>query len=157
MFVRLDQLVYTVTQFPEITGVNLQLDGVPVTTFSSEGLELPVPLRRDDSYDQLPAIFIDSPAWGGTLANPAHVHGLSNVFEAQFKIELDDASGALLAGVVAMASCGTGCWGTFESEIPYTVSEPQWGTLRAYEPSAKDGTPVNVVEYRVRLVPRAGN
>ena len=29
-----------------------------------------------------------------------------------------------------MATCGTGCWGTFDVRIPYSVSKAQWGTLR---------------------------
>ena len=39
-----------------------------------------------------------------------------------------------------MASCGTGCWGTFDVTIPYAVGQPGWGTLQVYEPSAKDGS-----------------
>lgn len=153
MFVRLTQLVYTATQFPSVTGVKIKLNGEPVTTFSSEGIELLNPMRRSDSLDQLPAIFIDSPAWGATAQSPLLVSGIANVFEAQFRIELLDSSGNSLADASAMATCGTGCWGEFAERIVYTIAETQWGTLRIYEPSAKDGSPTNVVEYRVRLTP----
>jgi len=153
MFVRLTQLVYTATQFPGVTGVKIELDGEPVTTFSSEGIELLNPMRRGDSLDQLPALFIDAPAWGATAQSPLQVSGMANVFEAQFRIELLDSRGNSLADATAMATCGTGCWGEFSELIVYSVAETQWGTLRVYEPSAKDGSPINVAEYRVQLTP----
>ena len=153
MFVRLTQLVYTATQFPGITGVTLELEGEQLTTFSSEGLELLNPMRRSDSRDQLPAILIDAPAWGEAAQNPMQVSGIANVFEAQFRIQIIDAQGTTLFDSDVMATCGTGCWGDFSESIPYSVTELQWGTLRAYELSAKDGAPTNVVEYRVQLTP----
>ena len=52
-----------------------------------------------------------------------------------------------------MATCGTGCWGTFKESIAYDVAKAQWGTLRVFEPSARDGAPINVTEYRVWLTP----
>jgi len=52
-----------------------------------------------------------------------------------------------------MATCGTGCWGTFDVTIRYNVSKAGWGTLRVFEPSARDGSPVHVTEYPVWLTP----
>jgi hypothetical protein len=153
MFVRLTQLVYTSTQFPDIRGVSLSIDGEPVTTFSSEGIELLSPMRRSDGFDQLPAIFIDSPAWGASVQNPLHVQGLANVFEAQFRIQILNASGDILADSAVMATCGTGCWGEYSVNIAYSIAEAQWGTIRAFEPSPKDGSPINISEYRVWLSP----
>lgn len=48
MRARLAQLVYTVTRFPTIDAVALQLDGAPVEVLSSEGLVLDSPQARDD-------------------------------------------------------------------------------------------------------------
>ena len=156
---RLAQVVYTLTQFPTVTAVSFELDGQPVTTFSGEGVVLDNPVGRTDYTDQLPAIWVDRPAWGAAIGNPARVVGLANVFEATFRVAIDDnppgtRSPQILADVQAMASCGTGCWGTFDVTIPYTVGTAHWGTLRVYEPSAKDGTPVNVTEYPVWLTPK---
>jgi hypothetical protein len=54
-----------------------------------------------------------------------------------------------------MATCGTGCWGSFKTDVPYTIGKAQYGTLRVFDLSAKDGTPENVTEYRVWLTPAA--
>ena len=52
-----------------------------------------------------------------------------------------------------MATCGTGCRGTFDVTLRYTVSKGQWGTLRVYDPSAKDGSPEDIRDYPVWLTP----
>jgi germination protein M len=150
---RLAQLVYTLTQFSTVTGVRLELDGAPVTTFSGEGIVLDHPLGRADFRGQLPNIFVDRPAWGAAAGNPATVSGLANVFEATFRVQVRDAAGGLLADQQVMASCGTGCWGSFSATIRYGVQKAQWGTLKVYDLSAKDGSPQDVTEYPVWLVP----
>jgi len=150
---RLAQVVYTLTQFSTVDTVLFQLDGKPVTVFSSEGVVLDHAVGRADYRDQLPAIFVDRPAWGAAIGNPGRVTGVANVFEAQFRIQLLDASGGILVDVPVMASCGTGCWGTFETKLSYSVTKAQWGTLRVFDPSAKDGSPVDVTEYPEWLTP----
>ena len=145
--------MYTLTQFPTVTGVRFQLDGVPVTALGGEGIVLDQPVGRDDFRDQLPAIFVDRPAWGASLGNPGTVSGEANVFEATFQVELLDAGGRTLVAKTVTASCGTGCWGSFRTSLAYTVVRGQWGTLRVFESSAQDGSPVNVTEYPVWLTP----
>ena len=51
------------------------------------------------------------------------------------------------------ASCGTGCWGTFDETIAYDVARAGWGTLQVYVLSAKDGSVENLTEYPVWLTP----
>jgi hypothetical protein len=150
---RLAQVVYTLTQFPTVQGVRLELDGVPVTNFSGEGVVLDGPVDRADYTDQLPAVFVDRPAWGGVLGNPAHIAGLANVFEAAFQVRIVNAGGRSLAEATVQASCGTGCWGTFDTSIPYDVSRSQWGRLQVYVLSAADGSVENLTEYPVWLTP----
>jgi hypothetical protein len=53
----------------------------------------------------------------------------------------------------AMATCGTGCRGTFAVSAPYSVSRAQWGTLRVWVSSARDGQPEDVRDYPVWLTP----
>jgi len=146
-------VVYTPTQFSTVDGVLFELDGEPVTVFSGEGVILDHPVGREDYTDQLPAIFVDRPAWGASLGNPGTVSGVANVFEAQFRVQLLNASGSTLADKPVTASCGTGCWGTFKASLNYAVSTSQWGTLRVYDLSAKDGSPEHVTEYPVWLSP----
>ncbi|MEZ0240823.1 MAG: Gmad2 immunoglobulin-like domain-containing protein [Chloroflexota bacterium] len=150
---RLAQVVYTLTQFPTVEGVQFELDGTPITVFSGEGVMLDKPLTRADYTDQLPPIWVDRPAWGGVLGNPARVTGLANVFEAAFQVAILDGSGKTLTDEHVMASCGTGCWGTFDVTLPYANGTAQWGTLRVYDFSARDGSPENVRDYPVWLIP----
>lgn len=150
---RLAQVVYTLTQFPTVKSVRFQLDGEDVTVFSGQGVVLDEPVGRADYTDQLPAIFVDRPAWGGVLGNPARIVGMANVFEATFRVQILDAQGRALADSQVMATCGTGCWGTFDVTVPYHVGKAGWGTLRVFEPSAKDGSPESVTEYPVWLTP----
>ena len=150
---RLAQVVYTLTQFPTVDGVKFKMDGQPVEVFGSEGVVLRDPVSREDYVDELPAIFVDRPAWGGVASNPARIAGVANVFEATFSVRIADGDGRGLAQATVMASCGTGCWGTFDQSVPYTVSAPGWGTLQVYELSAKDGSIINLTEYPIWLTP----
>ena len=138
---RLGQVVYTLTQFPTVKSVVFQIEGEAVTVFSSEGIVLDGPSTRADYTDLLPDIWVDRPAFNAAIGNPARVTGNANVFEATFRIAILDAAGKTIADEQVMASCGTGCRGTFDVTIPYTVSKGQCGHLRAYSLSAKDGTP----------------
>jgi Spore germination protein len=152
---RLGQMVYTLTQFPKVTSVVFQIEGETRTTFSSEGVVLDKPVTRADYVALLPDIWVDRPAFNAAIGNPAHVTGNANVFEATFRITIFDASGRSVADVQVMASCGTGCRGTFDTTIPYTVSKGQYGILHVYNPSAKDGTPESIRDYRVWLTPKS--
>jgi germination protein M len=150
---RLAQVTLTLTQFASVSSVQFELDGVPVTTFGSERIVVSGPVTRATYADQLPAIFVDRPAWGGTLGNPARVVGLADVFEAQFNFRIIDAGGHALADGPIKATCGTGCLGTFDVTIPYTVTAVGWGTLQVYDLSAANGSIVNLTEYPVWLTP----
>jgi germination protein M len=154
MLGRLAQVVYTLTQFPTVDRVALHLDGRPVTVFSGEGILIDRPLTRAEYVSYLPPVFVDTPGWGGTLANPGRITGLANVFEASFMVELRDAAGRVLLRDHAMATCGTGCWGTFDLTLPYAVTERQPGFLVVYVLSAKDGSPQSIRTYPVTLTPR---
>jgi germination protein M len=150
---RLAQVVYTATRFDAVDSVLFELDGEPVSTFSTEGIELDGPQTRDDYLDFLPMIFVDDPAYGGTLDNPAHLSGVAAVFEAVFQAAVVDRDGLILAEPPYLTTTnGTG-WGTFDVTIEYEVDEPQWGSLIVWENSAKDGSQINVREYRVWLTP----
>ncbi|MFZ0493770.1 MAG: GerMN domain-containing protein [Acidimicrobiia bacterium] len=153
MMARLAQVVYTATRFDGVDSVLFELDGAPVTTFSGEGIVLNGPQTRDGYLDFLPMIFVDDPAYGGVLGNPAHLTGVAAVFEATFQAVVTDADGVIIAQPpYLMTSEGQG-WGTFDETIDYDVGQPQWGSLIVWEDSAKDGSQINVREYRVWLTP----
>lgn len=151
---RLAQVVYTLTQYSTVRSVTFQIEGQPVTVFGGEGIVLDGPVGRPDYTDQLPAIFVDRPAYGAALSNPGDVSGTADVFEATFRVAILDGSGASIVDRQVLASCGTGCRGTFAVSLPY-IARAQWGTLRVYDLSAKDGTPENTRDYPVWLSPSA--
>ncbi len=140
---RAGQVVYTLTQFPTVKSVAIQVEGVAPAKA----------LGRADFVSLLPAIWVDRPAWNAAIGNPAHVTGSADVFEAQFRISILDGSGKAIADKPVMATCGSGCRGTFDTSIAYTVSKAQYGTLHVYDPSEKDGSPQSIRDYRVWLTP----
>lgn len=150
---RLGQVVFTLTQFSTVRAVLFQVEGRTVTTFGSEGIVLDGPQARSDFADLLPSIFVDRPAFGAAAGNPARVTGNANVFEASFRLAILDGAGKTLVDQHAMATCGTGCRGTFDVTLKYTVAKAQWGTLRVYFGSAKDGSPQDIRDYPVWLTP----
>jgi hypothetical protein len=136
---RLAQVVYTLTQFPTVKRVAVLIEG------SGDS----VAFDRSTYVDLLPDIWVDRPAWGAAIGNPAHVTGNADVFEATFRVAILDGTGKTLADESVMATCGTGCRGTFDVTIAYAIAKAQYGTLRVYNPSAKDGSPESIRDYRV--------
>jgi hypothetical protein len=156
MFARLGQLTWTLTQFSTVSRVRLRLDGRAVTTFSGEGLILPRYLTRATFRDEIVApIHVDRPAHRAAFASGGRASGIANVFEAAFHIAILDGGRRTLVSRPTMATCGTGCWGRFDVVLRYRVSRAQWGWLRVWSDSARDGSPENVREYRVWLTPPA--
>ena len=160
---RVAQVAYTLTQFATVDRVNFKLEGKPVEALfgmpdpesgSSESIALDKPVTRATYRDHyVPLIFVDRPAWGATYPSGSHITGLANVNEAQFRIALLDHDGKVLVDRPVRASCGTGCWGRFDSTLSYDVSTAQWGTLRVWDISEYSGRPVAVREYPVYLRP----
>lgn len=150
---RLAQVVYTLTQFPTITAVRFKIAGVPITTFTDAQLPLDPPVDRSDYTHVLPVIFLDNPAWGARIGNPAHLIGLANAFEAQFLVRIMDAGGHEIATTSVMASCGSGCWRAFDAPLLYSVTTAGPGRVQAYEVSEVDGSAVNLTDYPVILGP----
>lgn len=151
MFARLAQVVYTMTRLDDVDAVAFEIEGEPVTTFSSEGIVLDGPQTRDQYTDWLPAVFIDHPAWGEPVTSPIMVSGVSNVFEAVSQLMLTDDDGLPLFEDFVMATCGTGCWGEWSAEVPYEVDRDQVGALIAWVDSAEDGSMTDIREQPVLL------
>ncbi len=151
MFARLAQVVFTLTRLEGIQQVEFFIQGEPVDVFSPEGIELDGPQERSDYYDLLPPIFVDSPTWGEPVTSPIQVSGLSNVFEAASQVMLTDDDGLALFEETVLATCGTGCWGEWDIEIPYRVDREQFGALIVWAFSAEDDSRIHIREYPVLL------
>jgi spore germination protein GerM len=148
---RLGQVVWTISQFATVDGVEISLDGKPIRTFDIDGNFLDRPWTREDFEFIAPAIVVDTPAPGDTVSSPIEVSGTADVFEATVSLRLLDENGDQIAEGFTTATCGTGCRGTFETTLAYEVDHDQTGTLEVFEASAKDGSPTNVVSIPVTL------
>jgi len=147
----LSQVVYTLTQFDSIDGVVFEVNGAPLTNFG--GYELDGAQRRANFADQLPFILVQNPAIGERVSSPVTISGSADVFEAVVSIAILDEHGRTVASSFTMATCGTGCRGSYTTDVRYHVGTRQPGTIRVYEVSAKDGSPLHVVEIPVILMP----
>jgi hypothetical protein len=147
----LSQVVYTLTQFDSIDAVLFQIEGEPLTNFG--GYELDGPQRRADFADQLPFILVESPGIGERVSSPVTIAGTSDVFEAVVSILILDRNGDPVASTFTMATCGTGCRGTYTTDVRFDVGTRQPGTIRVYEVSAMDGSPIHIVDIPVMLAP----
>ena len=134
---RLAQVVYTVTQLDPGAEVTFALDGVTPAVFTSDGLVIDHAVTRV-SYESLtPAVLVLSPLPGDKVADPVHVEGTANVYEAQFSIEL--AAGTQKTTVAVTASAGTGTRGRFSATLEAGGYRGP-ATLVAWDSSAKDGS-----------------
>lgn len=149
----LAQIVFTLTQFPDVTGVNVSVEGEPLQQTDADGHALGGPATRADYEDQMGPILVDDPTWGATLRSPFRLGGLADVFEAQFHFRLLDADGRSLADGQLRASCGTGCLGTYGVEVPFNVTAETSGRLQVFDLSEADGSMQDVVDYPVTLLP----
>jgi germination protein M len=134
----LAQIVYTLTQFPTVSGVR-----------TPRMLGDAKPLTRAGFEDVTPAILVESPLPGETVTSPLRVYGTANTFEATFDLEMLNSSGVRVAWRFVTASSGSGTRGTYDT----TISFPHTGgplTLVAYEPSAENGKPLHLVRIPLR-------
>lgn len=151
MPLQLAQLVYTLTQFPTVTGVRFEIDGTGVTV--AGGVPVQNPQTRAMYGGYLPPITVASPIIGAVVASPVTVSGTADVYEAVVSLRVLDSARNEIARTFTNASCGTGCRGTYSATLSYTVPQAEQGTVEVFESSAKNGLPVNVQQIPVTLTP----
>ena len=139
---RIAEVVYTLTQFPTVQRVAFRIDGTPVTAIGGEGLIVDPPRTRADFTDALPNILVETPTVGSLVVPPLVVQGMSDVFEAVVQFRVRDAHGAELVHQRAMATAGTGTWGTFSTTLRFSPTTTT-GTLEVYAISMKDGSEID--------------
>jgi hypothetical protein len=153
---QLAQVVYTVTQFPEIQGVRFELDGRPLpvpggddrrladfpSSEPEELLDRPV-TRQDYERAIFGAVTIPRlPLRGAEVKSPAHIVGTRSFGtprwpgSAEVTAVVLDAAGAVLAKRVATIGCGSGCPVDYEIDIPFDVSERQSGVIELHREDA---------------------
>jgi germination protein M len=152
MFMRLAEVVFTLTQFPSVEGVDFKLDGEPISVLGGEGIIIDHAMGRTDFEDQSPAILVESPTVLNVVRSPLRVTGTANVFEAVFRVQLVDAGGVEILGQRVQATSGTGTRGTFDITLTYGSDfEAGVGSLIVYYDSPKDGSKVIVDDIPVNF------
>jgi hypothetical protein len=156
--IRLAQVTYTLTQFPTVQSVRFLVDGKPGGAI--EGHEgSPIDLATRAAYaDQLPAVFVDEPAWGGAIADPLTVSGIAQLdgdspeFRAALVSRTTDES---LVQQTVRPTCPTGCWqppggGEFEFPIAVPGGEDQDDLMLVVWWGPANDDPSNAVSYPLR-------
>ncbi len=151
MPLRIAQVVYTLTQFPAVTGVRFEINGQGVTVIG--GVPVQSPQTRAMYSGYLPAITVQSPVIGEQVTSPVTMSGTADVFEAVVSARILDSAGNEIARTFTTASCGTGCRGDYSVTVSYPVPRTEPGTIEVFESSAKNGLPVNVQLIPVTLAP----
>lgn len=143
-FTLLNQLIYTITYGEGVdVGVLFTVGGEPITAYGSEGLDLSQPVYRDDFIDQLAPIFLTEPV--SQVGDVYLVSGMSNVFEASLIVEVLDSDGEIVHQEPVTATCGSGCYGTFGTELDASLIVGGETSVRLLTYSAEDGSPLDVV------------
>jgi immunoglobulin-like protein involved in spore germination/sporulation and spore germination protein len=131
----LAQIVYTLTQFPEVHEVQVDKR-----------------YTRADFEDETPGILVESPLPFEDVTSPIRATGTANTFEATFNYELTDTDGKIVDENFVTATSGTGTRGTFDfTTKKFTVPFSGVGSLVVFERSAEDGSRTKLVEIPLRM------
>lgn len=133
----LAQVVYTLTQFPTVTGVRFEPGGKAVS--------------RADFEEETPRILVEAPLPFDTVTSPVGLAGTANTFEANFMAELDAANGTVLDRHFVTATSGSGTRGTYVTTLTYPDGQKGAATVKVWEASAENGQPLGTVEIPVQL------
>jgi hypothetical protein len=131
---RVAAIVFTLTQFPTVARVDVA---------GRTGL------TRDDFATYIPPILVDRPAPGARVSQAFHVSGTASVFEATLVVQTVR-NGKQIERKTVTASEGAPGRGTFETTLHAT---PGPLTVRAFAPSAVDGSPQHEVDVDVEVRP----
>ena len=98
-----------------------------------------------------PSIIVTSPSSGASVTSPIQVAGQARVFEATVSIKLIDANGVLVDTTTNAAEGQV--LSPFSTSVALSVTSSTSACLWVFEVSAKDGSPVNVVQIPLTLQP----
>jgi hypothetical protein len=95
---------------------------------------------------------VSQPQPGDQVTSPVTVSGQINAFEAQFNIAIKDASGADIATQPGHSQQGQ-TLSPFNESAAFTVATQTLACLWVFDLSAMDGSPIQVVQVPITLVP----
>ena len=142
----LQQLVYTVTAAaPSVHSVQLLIEGQAVETLWGH-VDTRKPIARGPAVEVLGPVWLLVPS---SIKRGARFGGEASVFEATVSWEFRQGTRVVKAGHTnaAMGAPGRGPWSDIANVPPGNY------VLRAYESSAKDGTPTFIDDKPVTVTP----
>jgi hypothetical protein len=141
------QLVATLSQFPTVDGVHVEVEGAgPVELTDGAGEPVaPGGAATADDYVDLTAeapIFVRTPARDSTVSRTVSASGTANVFEATIHVEVWSGERMLRTELIT-ATSGSGTRGTWAHSFELPLGPAK---LVFFEPSAEDGSPLHETE-----------
>ncbi|MFQ6672999.1 MAG: Gmad2 immunoglobulin-like domain-containing protein [Candidatus Tectimicrobiota bacterium] len=95
---------------------------------------------------------VDTPSTGDSVSSPVPINGRIAAFEATFRVTIFRADGSIAGDIVAMSAEGQ-TLAPFTLGVPFSVSEATPACLWVYEESARDGSPIHVLQIPLTLLP----
>ncbi|MEE6261809.1 GerMN domain-containing protein [Plantactinospora sonchi] len=129
------QLVWTVTATPGVTGVRLRLDGAPVGRLWDR-VDVSGVLRRAPAVDVLAPVWLISPQHGDTVRSTFEVHLAGILPEATAQLRIQQDGRTVHEQVVTLSIAGPA---QGEKRLRITLPPGRY-TLTAYATSLADGT-----------------
>lgn len=149
---RLAELTMTVsTALIVFDGMELLIDGEPVSTFTAEGIVIEGPLTVDDVEDHLPAIVQYSVLAGDEVGDGRQISGWANVLDGSVSVQVVDGSGTIIQDISTAVGCGADCRGRFTTwlDVGDYVGP---ATLRLFQVSADDGSELDAVSVPFAVI-----
>jgi hypothetical protein len=143
---RLAQIVYTITSFPNVTSVIIEITKQRVVNFA--GVNLTNPVGRSQVTAALPGVLLESPGVGSTLQGQLAVSGVATI-NGTYDIQLLDSSGKLLANVTDTAAVGE----KFTQTLPFTIASAQIGDIKVFARPTVTSQPVQEYQFNLQLEP----
>jgi Sporulation and spore germination/Immunoglobulin-like domain of bacterial spore germination len=149
---RLAQVVYVMTQFPDVEDVSILVDGAPLTTLGDSGVAVEEKLTRSDFqfggvYEGVEGmILVETPRPGTVVEGPmAYVGGSSNTYEATVYLEGTAADGTVLVPEeFTTATSGSGTPGTFFAPVTFPDGTSGEVVVNVYSLSGEDGSRIGL-------------
>jgi hypothetical protein len=137
------QIIATLTQFPDVKGVQIQEEGrtagLPLEDGAGSVIRRPATLADYTDLTAEAPIFVRQPARDSTVSSPVHASGTADVFEGTLAVDVWS-GGKRLRTQTVTASSGTGTRGTWSATIDLPSGPAK---LVFYEPSAENGQPLH--------------
>ncbi len=143
---RLAQIVYTLTGYPNVNRVAIQVSKLPLTNYA--GLDLSSPVDRSQITAALPPVLLEAPAVGSSVHGSLTVSGLTSV-NGTYEIELSDPTGRLVASTTNTAVPDA----TFQMTLPLGTFTAGLGTVRVFASPRDSSVPAQLTSFTVPLVP----